>query len=99
MKIQLNNAPLMAARTVRVMTRYRVLIFIILVTAVYGYVLFTINSLTRQQPSSQSVNTELKTIKVPKIDQTVVKQLQQLRDNNVSVHTLFEQARDNPFNE
>jgi P pilus assembly chaperone PapD len=83
----------------RVAARYRVLIFVIGMAAVYGYVIFSINTLSSAQPSETSVTSEVTAIRIPKIDKSVVKQLEDLRDNSVSVQTLFEQARDNPFNE
>lgn len=82
-----------------VMGRYRVLVFVVGMAAVYGYVIFTINSLSSAQPSETSVTSEVTAIRIPKIDKSVIKQLEDLRDNSVSVQTLFEQARDNPFNE
>lgn len=99
MKLKSTNLRQLISNTVRALGRYRVLIFIVLICAVYGYVLFSINTLSNQQPSTENVSTELSTIRTPKIDKSVVKQLQDLRDNSVSVQSLFEQARNNPFNE
>ena len=83
----------------RTIIRYRVLLFVVVVSVVYGYVVYMIGSLGSAQPSPASEDTSATNISVPKIDQSIVTQLQTLRDNNVSVQTLFEQARDNPFNE
>lgn len=79
--------------------RYRVIIFVLGIAAVYGYVIFTISTLSSAQPSETTVTSEVTAIRIPKIDKSVIKQLEDLRDNSVSVQTLFEQARDNPFNE
>jgi hypothetical protein len=99
MKFQLKDLPQLISVAIKKVARYRVIIFVLLIGSVYGYVLFTINSLSSVQPSSDTITTELNSIKSPKIDQAVVKQLQTLRDNSVSVQALFEEARNNPFNE
>ena len=61
---------------------YSLLVFLLFVALLYGFVLLRINSLGNAQTH---------------IDQTVVNQLQSLQDNSVSVQTLFNQARNNPF--
>ena len=78
---------------------YRVLIFVIAVTAIYGYIVFTINSLSHAEPSSEQISSQTSPIKATKIDPTVIKQLQQLQDNSVSVKALFNETRNNPFQE
>ncbi len=88
-----------ALAAVQVVAHYRVIAIIVVIGGVYGFVLFTISSLGNVQPSETSVTNEVTAISVPKIDKAVVKQLQDLRDNSVSVQTLFNQARDNPFTE
>jgi hypothetical protein len=60
-------------------------------------VLLKINSLSNVQPSSTVVTSQVKTVAIPQIDPTVVKQIQNLQDNSVSVQALFNQARTNPF--
>ncbi len=99
MKLKTKDLRTLIGSIGRKLIRYRIIIFIILIGCVYSYVLFTINSLSDIQPSTNTVNTELSGIKTPRLDQAVVKQLEALRDNSVSVKTLFQQARDNPFNE
>lgn len=77
--------------------RYALLSFILFVAALYGFVLFRINSLSNLQPSNQDVSSKVKAAQVPHIDQAIVSQLKSLQDNSVSVQTLFDQARSNPF--
>ena len=79
--------------------RYRLILFIVFIAGVYGFVLLEISSLSDSQPNSDAVTSQLSHVRPPKIDQTVVKQLQALQDNSVSVQSLFEQARNNPFEE
>ena len=77
--------------------RYSVLAFVVLVVAIYGLLLLQINSLGNTTPSSGAIVNESGKAKVPHIDEAVVKQLESLQDNSVSVKTLFDQARSNPF--
>ncbi|MDB5168924.1 MAG: hypothetical protein JWO41_280 [Candidatus Saccharibacteria bacterium] len=99
MKKQPINIKQTALNTLESAGRYRVIAFLVIIAAVYGYTLYGINRLSSAQPSDTSVNSEVTAIHIPKIDKAVVKQLEDLRDNSVSVQTLFEQARNNPFNE
>lgn len=77
--------------------QYSLPAFIILVVAVYGFVLFRISSLQNAQPSDNEVSSQVKAAQVPKIDENTVSQLRSLQDNSVSVETLFNNARNNPF--
>jgi hypothetical protein len=71
--------------------------FLLLVAVLYGFVLLRINSLSNLQPSPESVTSQVKAARVPHIDQSTVNQLESLQNNSVSVQTLFEEARSNPF--
>jgi hypothetical protein len=84
-------------RQLRQLNRYNVIFFLAFVAVLYGLVLLHINSLDNQQPSGQAVSSQVKAANVPHIDPTVVKQIQSLQDNSVSVQSLFDQARNNPF--
>jgi hypothetical protein len=77
--------------------RYSLLLFVALVVILYGFLLFRINSLNSAQPSSAAIESKVEAGKTLRIDQKVVHQLQSLQDNSVSVKTLFNQARSNPF--
>jgi hypothetical protein len=80
--------------------RFSFLIFVVFVALLYGFVLLRINSLGNEQPSPDAITTQVTAAKVPHItpvDPTVIQQLQSLQDNSVSVQTLFDQARNNPF--
>jgi hypothetical protein len=79
--------------------QYRLILFLLFVAAIYGFVFLRINTLNNAQPSSDAVAAQNNPIQASHIDKTVVKQLESLRDNSVNVQTLFEQARNNPFQE
>lgn len=77
--------------------RYSLLIFIGFMVILYGFILIRVNSLSHAQPQAADISQQVKAAAIPHIDQTVVKKLQALQDNSVSVQSLFDQARINPF--
>lgn len=79
--------------------RYAPLLFCLFVALIYGFVVFRVQVLNASEPLAADVTTQSQTASVPKIDPVVLKQLQQLQDNSVSVQTLFNTARSNPFQE
>lgn len=80
-----------------VLRRYSLTLFIVFVVCLYGFLLFRVNSLSNAQPLAADVAKQVNAAAIPHIDQAVVKQLQSLQDNSVTVHSLFDQARSNPF--
>lgn len=87
------------ASSIAKINRFKIVIFVLLVVSVYGYIILTISSLSGAQPSSDQINQQNISIKSAKVDKKVILQLQQLQDNSISVKTLFDDARDNPFQE
>ncbi len=79
--------------------RYFGFIFMIALLGIYGFLIFRINTLNNQEPADDDVTAKLKTVQRPKIDQSVIDKIQQLQDNSVDVKSLFNKARDNPFQE
>jgi hypothetical protein len=77
--------------------RYSLLAFVVFVAALYGFVIMRINNLSNAQPSDVAVSGQVQAAQAPHIDKAVVQQLNSLQDNSVSVQTLFNQARSNPF--
>lgn len=78
-------------------SHYRALLFIVFVAGLYLILFLSIQSLSNTEPSSQAVDNQVKASHVVRIDPRVVKQLQSLQDNSVSVKALFNQSRSNPF--
>ncbi len=79
--------------------RYSVLLTLLLVAATYGFLVWRIHVLANQEPSEDAVTEQVQTKKLPRIDQNAINKIQQLQDNSVDVKALFEQARNNPFQE
>lgn len=83
----------------RWVTRYRALLFFIVLSVVYAYIIIRVNTLNNAEPTPSAVAASLKTSNNAHIDPSVVDKIKQLQDNSVNVHSLFDQARQNPFQE
>jgi hypothetical protein len=83
--------------SLRKVGRYGVVIFLVVIVAIYGFVVLKINSLNNIQPTQSAVTAQNNPIRSAHIDTSVVQQLESLRDNSVNVQALFKQARNNPF--
>ena len=67
------------------------------VLLVYLLIVFKISTLAKAEPApDQQVNISTS---IPKIDKNAVNQIQSLEQNNTEIHSLFESARNNPFQE
>ncbi len=79
--------------------RYVGIIFFVLVSAAYGFLIFRVNLLLNAEPTQLQIEEKLSGVKRPKVDQATVDKIQLLQDQNVEVRALFEAARTNPFHE
>lgn len=80
---------------------FRVPLFICLVLLVYAFIVMRVNALKNAQPSASqtAIATHNTTSATPHIDQATIQKIRQLQDNSVSLQALFNQARQNPFQE
>ncbi|MEK7599665.1 MAG: hypothetical protein AAB462_01350 [Patescibacteria group bacterium] len=97
--LDIKSIPSKLLETVQQLKGYSVIAFIALIVILYGFVLFRISVLNSTEPSENAISKHVQATKVLHIDQTVVDQLQSLQDNSVSVKSLFNEARGNPFQE
>jgi len=81
----------------RFLHRYIVIIFIIGIVALYGFLIWQINTLSNIAPNEDKITEEMKIIKRPNIDQATIDKIEKLKDQNIGVQSLFKAARDNPF--
>jgi predicted negative regulator of RcsB-dependent stress response len=75
------------------------IVFFVFLVAIYGFLAWRITQLMQAEPSSSDVTAQLQSVGVPKVDPTVVQKMEDLKDNNISVQALFDNARSNPFQE
>lgn len=76
--------------------RYAGFTFFIGILCIYGFLVFQIGSLSQAEPSEADI-AQQNTVKRLKLDQSAIKKIEQLEDQNVGVQSLFDTARENPF--
>jgi hypothetical protein len=95
----MKNLPTKLADLVAQIKRYLPVLFGLFLVLLYGFLVYRVQVLNKVEPAASDVATQSTTAKVPRIDPSVLTQLQNLQDNSVSVQSLFDQARSNPFQE
>ncbi|MCA9326894.1 hypothetical protein KDA14_00010 [Candidatus Saccharibacteria bacterium] len=86
-------------RLLRGINKYKGFIFFILLTSLYGFIVWRINVLSSAPPSEADLAKAQQNVSSPKIPAATVEKLQGLQDNSVRVQALFNEARQNPFQE
>ena len=79
--------------------KYSLFIAMFTVVGAYGFLLFQIRTFANKQPSAGNVQAKLQGLNTPTVDQALVEKIQKLEETHVEIKTLFDQARDNPFQE
>ena len=77
--------------------KHTAFVILLLILLCYIFVVFRINTLANAEPDSTQQVTI--TNSIPRIDKNAVDQIQSLEQSNTQIHALFEQARNNPFQE
>ena len=65
----------------------------------YVFVVWRISALTATEPSAEAESAALAETSIPKVNKKAVEQIQSLEQNSSKVQSLFDQARNNPFQE
>ena len=99
MNADLKDIKPLLLKAVRWLRRYYALILFTVVGVLYGFIIFQINHFNRQQPSDTAVSERIKQVKRPSIDKQTAQKLESLEDSSQEVRALFENARQNPFQE
>jgi len=99
MKLDLKELPVKLTELLTKLKQYASFIFVLLILGAFGFLTIRIRGYVSSEPSDEAVNEKLSTLQRPRIDQKTIDKIQQLEDNSVQVKSLFEQARDNPFQE
>lgn len=83
----------------RQFARYRLVLFLFVVGVIYIFLVLRIGSLSNVPPDPATLSSSTQALATPHIDPATVKKIQDLKDNNVNVQALFNQSRQNPFQE
>lgn len=77
--------------------RYAGFLFVVSVLLIYSFLVLRISLLSDPKADEAAVAEQIDTVKRLKVDQSSIDRIEQLEDQNVGVQSLFEEARDNPF--
>ena len=99
MKIETKNIVAKLQSYLSNLKKYITFIFVITVMFIFSFFIFRINQISRTEPSDLEVEEKLQTVRRPKIDQAVLDKIEKLQGQNIEVQSLFDTARNNPFNE
>ena len=76
---------------------YSVILFISIFAAMAGYLVTRIGVLTKAEPSQAQIDAKLVDLKPPKTDEEAINSIKQLQDRDISIKALFDNGRNNPF--
>jgi len=71
---------------------------VMIVLLIYLFTVWQIRSLAIAEPTPEQEGSA-EVVSLPKIDEEAIKQIQALEQNSPQVRSLFDAARNNPFNE
>ncbi len=74
-------------------------ITILIVLGMFGFIVLKIRYYASVQPTQTAVDEKLQGLQRTRIDQAAIDRIENLESTNVDVRALFEEARDNPFQE
>lgn len=95
--LKLPNFKELVSKLYKKFGKHMVFAAVLLVLLVYIFVVFRISQLSNAEPTAEQTSDTASLI--PKVNQNAINQIQSLENNSPQVHTLFEQARNNPFQE
>lgn len=99
MKLDTKNLQKLLLKYGLLLKKYAVFIFVLVSLGVFGFLVLRIRTLAGKEPSETAITEKTDQSRPINIDQSAVEKVQQLQSTNVEVKALFEQSRDNPFQE
>lgn len=99
-QITVDDLKTSALKVLRAANKYRGFIYFLVLSSLYGFIIWRINVLSTAPPTQADIAAaEQSAAASPKLDEASAKAINNLKDNSVRVQTLFESARNNPFDE
>lgn len=79
--------------------RHNVTLFIVFFLGIYSMLVYQINNYINTEPTQAQLSENINKSGKISIDQESIDRILDLEEHNIEVQALFQQARDNPFNE
>lgn len=99
MNIDVKDIPAKLQPVLNTVKENIVFVLIMAVLIMYGLLVLQIRHLATIEPSNADITKKVNELNTPKLDNDAVNKILQLEDKNIEVKTLFNEARDNPFQE
>lgn len=99
MKLNTKNLTTSLNKILEKLKKNSLFIGIVLVLLVFLFVIWQIRYYSLVEPTSSEVDSKVNELQTPRLDQSAVKKILDLQDQNVEVKALFNDARQNPFQE
>jgi uncharacterized iron-regulated membrane protein len=97
--IDLKSLKPLAKKLSKILRRHAVFGALMVVLLAYLFMVWRINSLASMDPSAEDQAAALTKAHLPKVDKKAIGQIQALEKSNTQVQSLFNNARNNPFQE
>lgn len=96
-KLNFGSLKSKAKKLLPVVAKHASFIIMLVVLMAYLFVVWRISQLAGAEPPAETA--DITTSAIPKVDKNAINQIQALEKSNTQVHTLFNSARSNPFQE
>lgn len=77
--------------------RFKIILFVLFVVGVFGYITLVISYYSNAEPTQDQIENKKLTVKLVKLDEKAIEKIKELQDKNISIESLFNNGRDNPF--
>lgn len=79
--------------------KYRISIFIFIVATILGFMLLRISNMATLEPTDTQKVEAKASIKIVRVNEDAISVIKNLQDKNISVETLFDPGRYDPFSD
>jgi len=97
--LNLANLKPQLKRVYKRFSRHLAFAVILLVLLTYVFMVWRISGLTAAEPSPEAESAAIAQTAIPKVDKKAVERILSLEESSAEIHSLFEEARNNPFQE
>lgn len=97
MKLDKKSITKAAKDFLRKYKKYASFAFILLILLTYTFLVYRISKFSLAEPTSVTIEQQLQSTGKLKIDQESINKILKLEEQNINVQSLFDGARDNPF--
>lgn len=77
--------------------RYAVVIFVVSIVAVFAFMTLSIAHYANLEPTQDQTDEQKNSLTKLKLDEKSISKIKELQDQNISIESLFDNGRANPF--